>query len=175
MELKQIKELMAAMGRTGIKKLLIKQEGIELQLERGGDENIRVVDGSRDYEDFHFIENDKISKRDLAFARAGGSSLISSSSLLKPSISLEDKESEDSTPALFIKSPMVGTFYASPSPENPPFIKVGDVIREETVVCVIEAMKVMNEIKAGVSGTVKEILIENSHPVEFGSLLFKIV
>ena len=174
MELKQIKELMAAMGRTGIKKLFIKQEGVELQLERGGDENIRVVEGSRDYEDIHFME-DKISKRDLAFARAGGSSLISSSSLLKPSMSLEDKENEDSSSTLFIKSPMVGTFYASPSPDNPPFIKVGDVVREETVVCVIEAMKVMNEIKAGVSGTVKEILIENSHPVEFGSLLFKIV
>ena len=73
-----------------------------------------------------------------------------------------------------IKSPMVGTFYASPSPENPPFVTVGQEITPDTVVCIIEAMKVMNEIKAEVSGTVTEILAENGKPVQFGQTLFRL-
>lgn len=74
----------------------------------------------------------------------------------------------------FVKSPMVGTFYASPSPDQPHFVKTGDRVDAGTVVCIIEAMKVMNEVKAGVSGTVAEILSSNGQPVEFGSRLFRI-
>jgi len=74
----------------------------------------------------------------------------------------------------FVKAPMVGTFYASPSPDQGPFVKVGDRVSSDTVVGIVEAMKVMNEIKAGVSGVVTEILIENAQPVEFGTKLFKI-
>jgi acetyl-CoA carboxylase biotin carboxyl carrier protein len=73
-----------------------------------------------------------------------------------------------------IKSPMVGTFYASPSPENPPFVTPGQEITPDTVVCIIEAMKVMNEIKAEVSGTVLEVLAENGKPVQFGQTLFRL-
>ena len=67
---------------------------------------------------------------------------------------------------------MVGTFYSSPSPEAPPFVKVGDMVNEDTVVCIIEAMKVLNEVKAGKKGKVKSSLIENAQPVEFGTKLF---
>ena len=74
-----------------------------------------------------------------------------------------------------VTSPMVGTFYASPSPDANPFIKVGDRVEEETVVCVIEAMKVMNEVKAGKSGTVTQVFVDHAHPVEFGTQLFRIV
>ena len=74
-----------------------------------------------------------------------------------------------------ITSPMVGTFYASSSPDDDPFIKVGDSVTEETVVCIIEAMKVMNEVKAGKKGTVAEVCLESAHPVEFGTKLFRIV
>jgi len=80
-----------------------------------------------------------------------------------------------SQPGNFVKSPMVGTFYASPSPEQPPFVKVGDKVSENTVVCIVEAMKVMNEVKAGVSGTVAEALMHNGDSVEFGTKLFRIV
>ncbi len=80
-----------------------------------------------------------------------------------------------SQPGNFVKSPMVGTFYASPSPEQPAFVKVGDKVNEHTVVCIVEAMKVMNEVKAGISGTVAEILVHNAESVEFGSKLFRIV
>ncbi len=74
----------------------------------------------------------------------------------------------------YVKSPMVGTFYRSPSPENPSFVEVNAKIEDKTVVCIIEAMKIMNEIQAEVKGTVTEILVENGQPVEYGQRLFKI-
>jgi acetyl-CoA carboxylase biotin carboxyl carrier protein len=73
-----------------------------------------------------------------------------------------------------IKSPMVGTFYTSSSPDSPPFVKVGDHVGMETTVCIIEAMKVFNEIPAEMSGRVAAVLVENGEPVEFGQPLFKI-
>ena len=72
-----------------------------------------------------------------------------------------------------IPSPMVGTFYSSPSPESPAFVKVGQKVTPDTVVCIIEAMKVMNEIKAEVSGTITEVAAENGQPVQFGQALFR--
>lgn len=73
-----------------------------------------------------------------------------------------------------VKSPMVGTFYASPSPDSPSFAKVGDKVTADTVVCIIEAMKVMNEIKAEVTGTITEICVENGDSVEFGQAIYKV-
>jgi len=71
-----------------------------------------------------------------------------------------------------VKSPMVGTFYRAPSPEAKPFVSVGDTVKEGQTVCVIEAMKLMNEIEADASGVVKAILVENGQPVEYGQALF---
>jgi len=82
-----------------------------------------------------------------------------------------------STPAsseLEIKSPMIGTFYRAPSPEAAPYIEVGTEVSPETVVCIIEAMKVMNEIKAEAKGVITQVLLENGKPVEFGQPLFKL-
>jgi acetyl-CoA carboxylase biotin carboxyl carrier protein len=73
-----------------------------------------------------------------------------------------------------IKSPMIGTFYRSPSPESASYLEVGTEVNPDSVVCIIEAMKVMNEIKAEVKGVVTQILVENGKPVEFGQPLFKI-
>ncbi len=75
---------------------------------------------------------------------------------------------------LEIKSPMVGTFYRAPSPEAASYVEIGSELNPETVVCIIEAMKVMNEIKAEVRGVVTQVLVENAKPVEFGQPLFKI-
>ena len=72
-----------------------------------------------------------------------------------------------------IKSPMVGTFYSAPSPESPAFLTVGQQVTPDTVICIIEAMKVMNEVKAEVSGVVTEICAENGKPVQFGQTLFR--
>jgi len=75
---------------------------------------------------------------------------------------------------LEIKSPMIGTFYRAPSPESAPYVEVGTEVHPETVVCIIEAMKVMNEIKAEAKGVITQVLVENAKPVEFGQPLFKV-
>ena len=73
-----------------------------------------------------------------------------------------------------IKSPMVGTFYSSPSPGAKPFVEPGDIIKEGDVVCIVEAMKMMNEIKSDFSGTIKKVHLDNADPVEFGQVLFTV-
>lgn len=75
---------------------------------------------------------------------------------------------------LEIKSPMIGTFYRSPSPDSAPYVEVGTEVNPDTVVCIIEAMKVMNEIKAEVKGVITQIMLDNAKPVEFGQPLFKV-
>lgn len=73
-----------------------------------------------------------------------------------------------------IVSPMVGTFYRASAPESPPFVEIGKEVTEETVVCIIEAMKVMNEIKAETNGVIAEIVAESGKPVQFGQVLFRV-
>jgi len=73
-----------------------------------------------------------------------------------------------------VKAPMVGTFYSAPSPDSDAFVEVGSPVADDTTVCIIEAMKVMNEIHAEIVGTVVEVLVENGHPVEYGQPLFKV-
>jgi acetyl-CoA carboxylase biotin carboxyl carrier protein len=73
-----------------------------------------------------------------------------------------------------VKSPMIGTFYRAPSPEAASYVEMGTEINPESVVCIIEAMKVMNEIKAEVKGIITQVLVENGKPVEFGQPLFKV-
>ncbi len=80
----------------------------------------------------------------------------------------------ESVPLREILSPMVGTFYRATSPDASPFVDVGKTITDETVVCIIEAMKVMNEIKAETSGVIAEVVAENGKPVQFGQVLFKV-
>ncbi len=151
MDLKQIERLMAVMGRTGMKRIALKQEGFEIELER---------------------------------ECVGGSSPVYAPLPLPPAaLAFSDSAEERKTglPAKeesvgrFVTSPMVGTFYAASSPENPAFVKMGDEIEEGTVICIIEAMKVMNEVKAGMRGKVAEILLKNGDPVEFGTKILRIV
>jgi acetyl-CoA carboxylase biotin carboxyl carrier protein len=80
----------------------------------------------------------------------------------------------EASPLKDVVSPMVGTFYRSPSPDAPTFVEVGKTVNEDTVVGIIEAMKVMNEIKAEVSGVIAEIVAENAKPVQFGQTLFRV-
>ncbi|MGQ9505145.1 MAG: acetyl-CoA carboxylase biotin carboxyl carrier protein [Thermogutta sp.] len=83
----------------------------------------------------------------------------------------KEKEEEN---IVFIRSPMVGTFYAAPDPDSAPYVKVGDMVGPETVVGIVEAMKVFNEIPAEVSGKIVAILVENGEPVEYGQPMFKV-
>jgi len=83
-------------------------------------------------------------------------------------------EAKDEGKFAYVTSPMVGTFYVAPSPDSPPFVSAGDTVTKDTVVCIVEAMKVMNEIKAELDGTVVEVLVENAEPVEYGEPLFRV-
>ena len=98
--------------------------------------------------------------------------------VLAPAVASPATPAESAAPKVAegreIASPMVGTFYDAGSPESPAYVKVGDIVNEDTVVCIIEAMKVMNEIKAETSGVVTEILAENGKPVQFGQPLFRV-
>ena len=81
---------------------------------------------------------------------------------------------EPITEGLEVKSPMIGTFYRRPSPDSDPFVDVGTAVEPDAIVCIIEAMKVMNEIKAEVKGVIAEMLVEDGKPVEYGQALFRI-
>jgi acetyl-CoA carboxylase biotin carboxyl carrier protein len=73
-----------------------------------------------------------------------------------------------------ITSPMIGTFYRAPAPGEPPFVEVGSRVEPDTIVCIVEVMKMMNSVAAGISGTITELLVENASPVEYGSPLFRV-
>ena len=91
-------------------------------------------------------------------------------------INQSSKASKDvtETKLIEIKSPMPGTFYSSPDPESAPFVNIGDNVNAGDIICIVEAMKIMNEIQAEESGVVEEILVDNSSPVEFDQVLFKL-
>jgi acetyl-CoA carboxylase biotin carboxyl carrier protein len=167
MDLKQIKELMAAMKRGGIKKLTIKEKtGYELHLEAEDPHPpYPHTHGSFAYPQVFaappHVKEIETPRHAAAIAQHKAS----------PQTELPAAEER----GRFVTAPLVGTYYNAPSPEDPPFIKVGDRVDENTVLCIIEAMKVMNEVKAGISGVVEEILIDNTHPVEFGTKMFRIV
>lgn len=92
-----------------------------------------------------------------------------------PPVAPPRPEPAPATPTgIVIESPMVGTYYASSAPDASPFVSVGSIVRPDTIVCIIEAMKVFTEIPAGISGTITEILVKNGQSVEFGQPLFRV-
>lgn len=167
MELKQIKELMGAMSRSGMIKLSIKKEGFELSLEREENNAFRSSDPSLEFEDFQKPSQQWLKTNQIL-------SHASDPVAEKLTDPITHQDVKETGKGIFITSPMVGTFYNSPSPDAPSFIKAGDKVEKNTLVCIIEAMKVMNEIKAHLTGTVLEVLVESGQPVEFGTKLFRI-
>ena len=171
MELKHIKDLMNAMSRTGTKKLKIRNESFELLLERPDKNSAAppLPDSGADmpYEDLYRIHH-KLAEETLH----KNSEQISHSKIVSDH-KKEQLKNEDS--AKYIVSPMVGTFYTTPTPSDPAFVNVGDSVSKNSVVCIIEAMKVMNEIKANQDGIIAEVLVENGQPIEFGTKLFKLI
>ena len=109
---------------------------------------------------------------------AGEQGVMAAAPIAAPPEALPPAATEGATapsaPLKDIVSPMVGTFYRAASPESPMFADVGKEVTEETVVCIIEAMKVMNEIKAEVKGVIAEVVAENGKPVQFGQVLFRV-
>ncbi|MEO0275880.1 MAG: acetyl-CoA carboxylase biotin carboxyl carrier protein [candidate division WOR-3 bacterium] len=93
----------------------------------------------------------------------------------KEIIKEEKKKEEIKEDNIYIlRSPLVGTFYRAPSPESPPYVEIGDEVKKGDILCIIEAMKIMNEIESEVDGKIIDIFVENAKPVEFGQALFKI-
>ncbi|WP_213357655.1 acetyl-CoA carboxylase biotin carboxyl carrier protein [Chlamydiifrater phoenicopteri] len=161
MDLKQIEKLMIAMGRNGMKRFVIKKEGLELELEKDSGQS-NEMPGFYDGRLFSGFSREKPIPSDPINKESAEDSSVS-------------KSAPEADVGLFVNSPLVGTFYSAPSPDSPPFVKPGDTISEDTIVCIVEAMKVMNEVKAGIKGKVVEVLLTNGDPVQFGSKLFRVM
>jgi len=159
MELTLLRKLVRLMARGELTELEVEdeKEGIKVRLKRAGD-----ASGSP-----------------LVHVHQGGAAMPAPAltAPLAPGAygSVSDPEDAEHPPGTEpFPSPMVGTFYRSPSPDSEPYAEVGTIVDEDTVLCIIEAMKVMNEIKAEMRGEVVELLVENGEPVEFGQPLFLI-
>lgn len=150
MDVQLIKDLVKVMDKGNLSKLHVKEKGgFEVSLERGH----TVVEAPKAH--FHHAPPQEFLPPAASQSKAAE----------KPA----HEASGD-----FITSPMVGTFYNAPSPDDPAFVKVGDRVEKGAVVCIVEAMKVMNEVKSDRAGVIKEILIDNMQPVEFGTKLYRI-
>ena len=160
MDLKQIKQIIDLMKRSELTEFAVEEEGFKLKICRGVN-GVPVVTSNVGSPAPYPVLPDT----------AAASSAAAAAALAASSQNGGDKEDPSIT---YIKAPMVGTFYRAPSPESPPFAEVNAKVSENSVVCIIEAMKIMNEIQAEVKGTVVEILVENGQPVEYGQRLFKI-
>ena len=156
MDLKQIKQIIDLMKRSELSEFEFEEEGFKIKIKRGSGGQPVIMTAPSSAHPFPVAaENAATSARPAAVA---------------PSAS----PAGDEAGFAYVKSPMVGTFYRSPSPENPSFVENGTKIDEKTVVCIIEAMKIMNEIQAEIKGSVVEVLVENGQPVEYGQRLFKV-
>ncbi|MGB0289765.1 MAG: acetyl-CoA carboxylase biotin carboxyl carrier protein [Opitutales bacterium] len=146
MDLKAIKQVIDLMKRSELSEFELEEEGFKLRLSRKSGEFVPQI----------------LQAAPVAQAAAPAPAAETPAPL------------GDEPGTSVVKSPMVGTFYRSPSPDSPAFVDVGAKISEDSVVCIIEAMKVMNEIQAEIKGTITEILVENGDAIEFGQPLFKV-
>jgi acetyl-CoA carboxylase biotin carboxyl carrier protein len=149
-EIKEIKAIIDLMKRNGLSVFEIEKEGFRLKLQRAVPDQITSSPPP-----------------------AALSSPKTAAGPTEPTRTA--REGAETKPLLKdIVSPMVGTFYRAGSPDGAPFVDVGKTVNEDSVVCIIEAMKVMNEIKAETSGVIAEVLAENGKPVQFGQVLFRV-
>ena len=163
MDLKQIKQIIELMKRSELTEFAVEEEGFKLKIRRGP-QDLPVVSNSRMASGGYNPEPPP--------AHAPSSHTGHHSTGAAPATGSAQAAEEPGV--IYVKSPMVGTFYRAPTPESKPFAENGTVISETAVVCIIEAMKIMNEIQAEVKGTVIEVLVENGQPVEYGQRLFKV-
>ena len=150
MNLEEIKSLIDMLEGTDITELDIEDE----------DHNIKIKKG------VHYKENQPNPPRPVPTSESVESHELSEQEVEKEKSTQVDENIEE------ITAPMVGTFYRAPAPDADSFVKVGDKIQEGDTLCIIEAMKLMNEIEAEISGEIKDILVEDSEPVEYGQPLF---
>ena len=156
MDIKEIKAIVDLMKRSGLTEFQLEEEDFKIRICRKSDE-VQTIYQTTTPAPFP--------------VQAAGMTPPPMPQNTPPAQPVEAPEVDESK---LIKSPMVGTFYTSPSPESPPFVKAGDSVSEDSVVCIIEAMKVMNEIKAELKGQIAEILVDNGDSVEYGQPLFRL-
>lgn len=149
MNIKEIKEMIQLMNENGLTEFELEKDGLKIRLKKGANGQIEP-----------FQETLPLS------ASSGRGRAPDSKDTLKTVAVPSSKAA--------ISSPMVGTFYASPAPDAPPFVQVGSPVEVGQIICVIEAMKLMNEIKSEVRGKIAEILVNNGDPVEFNQPLFRL-
>lgn len=154
-DLKDIKAIIELMKKNSVSEFELEKQEFKIRLKRGPNGG-----GAVNYEDAPVVA---YVPPTVAVAPGAITATIPTAAVATPA-----------TPELEIKSPMIGTFYRAPSPESAPYIEVGAEVNPDTVVCIIEAMKVMNEIKAEAKGVITQVLVENAKPVEFGQPLFKL-
>jgi acetyl-CoA carboxylase biotin carboxyl carrier protein len=162
LDLKQIKLIVDLMKRSDLTDFAVEEEGFKLKIRRGNN-GIPIVSQSRGSNQPFSATYDTAPQTPTLAQGA-----MSASTIPFPIAPAEEAD------VTYVKSPMVGTFYRAASPESKPFADVGAKIVENSPVCIIEAMKIMNEIQAETKGTIIEILIENGQPVEYGQKLFKV-
>jgi len=155
MNLEEIKELIRVFGRSKLGKLKIKDKEFEIAMQKEGSE-VAVVQAPA-------VAAPVVSEAPVAAAPVTDSSVEQSQSV-----------SSTSSEGELITSPMVGTFYAAPSPDSPPFVNVGDVVRKGQTLCILEAMKIMNELEAEYDCKILEILVKDGEPVEYDTPLFRV-
>jgi acetyl-CoA carboxylase biotin carboxyl carrier protein len=165
LDLKQIKQIIDLMKRSDLTEFAIEEQGFKLKICRGPD-GMPAISGGQMliHTPPHMVVEAPRPAAATSPAATPATALDVAAATATP----------DEPGVSYIKSPMVGTFYRSASPESPPFVEIGAKIEEKTVICIIEAMKIMNEIQAETKGSVLEVLIENGQPVEYGQRLFKI-
>lgn len=151
MDLKDIKAIIDLMRKNSVSEFELEKQDFKIRLKRGNN----GVASSTTYDD----------AAALAYIQAPPALPMTGVPAVAPAPPITNE--------IEIKSPMIGTFYRSPSPESGPYVEVGTEVNPETVVCIIEAMKVMNEIKAEAKGVITQVMVENAKPVEFGQPLFK--
>jgi acetyl-CoA carboxylase biotin carboxyl carrier protein len=151
MDVKEIKQLAKIVKENELTKFMLKDGEFELKLERGGNEKEQV-----------FVQAPSMMQSPMP--------VLSSAPV--PAGDETALTVEDDSKYVEVTSPIVGTFYRAPSPDSDVYVNVGDQVHEESVVCIVEAMKVMNEIHSEVSGIIREILVDNATPIQFGEPLF---
>jgi acetyl-CoA carboxylase biotin carboxyl carrier protein len=156
LELKDIKAIIDLMRKNDLSVFEMEKEGFRLKLQKGPEKQT--------------VFSAPVLPQMLAAPVAAAPAATPSA----PAAAAPAEAAAPSEPTREITSPMVGTFYRAASPESPSFVDVGQEVNEDTVVCIIEAMKVMNEIKAEVKGVIAEVVAENGKPVQFGQALFKV-
>jgi acetyl-CoA carboxylase biotin carboxyl carrier protein len=157
LDLKEIKLIIDLMKKSDLTEFAVEEENFKLKIRRAGSTQQVVTT--------------------IPAMTAASNNPPSGPQLASPAltqISSASAADQDEPGITYIKSPMVGTFYTTASPENPAFIELNQQIEGSSVVCIIEAMKIMNEIQAETKGTILEILVESGQPVEYGQRLFKV-